>query len=103
MNNLNTCYYSPGTDQHSTCTHPHYCIFNPNRIDLEKNITKLENELHQRINELNFIKKEGTNNSADYEVTKNRIRYLNADLERLRKHRENIIKMEVKEYGFIQL
>ena len=96
---LNTCYYSPGTDKHSCCTHPYYCIFNPNRTRLEKNITELENELHQRITDLKFIKNEGTSNSADYNMTKARIKYLNADLEHLRKHRENIIKKEVKAYG----
>ena len=98
----NTCYYSPGTDKHSCCTHQHYCIFNPNRIQLETNITQLENELHQRIKDLKFIKNEGTSNCADYEATKNRITVLNTDLEHLRKHRDKIIEnKEVKGYGFI--
>ena len=92
MSKINTCYYSPGEDHHATCTHPHYCIFNPNRIRLETDITKLENELHQRIHDLKFIKNEGTNNSADYEVTKERIKILNTDLEHLRKFRNKIIE-----------
>ena len=102
MQNVNTCYYSPGTDQHSCCTHPHYCIFNKNRINLETNITQLENELHQRIHDLKFIKNEGTNNSADYEATKERIKILNTDLEHLRNHRNKIIEnKESIGYGFI--
>ena len=102
MSKINTCFYSSGDDKHECCTHPHYCIFNQNRINLETDITKLENELHQRIYDLKFIKNEGTNNSADYEVTKERIRILNTDLEHLRKHRNKIIEnKEVKGYGFV--
>lgn len=99
--NYNTCYYSPGDDKHSCCTHPHYCIFNPNRIRLETDITSLENELHQRIKDLKFIKNEGTENCADYEATTNRIRILNEDLDHLRKFRNKIIEnKEVQGYGF---
>lgn len=99
--NYNTCYYSPGTDKHSCCTHPHYCIFNKNRIRLETDLTSLENELHQRITDLKFIKNEGTPNCADYEATTNRIRILNEDLDHLRKFRNKIIEnKEVQRYGF---
>ena len=102
MSKINTCYYSPGDDKHATCTHPHYCIFNKNRIQLETNITQLENELHQRIHDLKFIKNEGTNNCADYEATKNRIRILNEDLEHLRNFRKKIIEnKESNGYGFV--
>lgn len=45
MVDLNTCYYSPGTDKHNTCTHTHYCIFNKNRTKLETQITQLENKI----------------------------------------------------------
>ena len=104
MQKLNTCYYSPGTDRHECCTHQHYCIFNPNRIRLETNIIKLENELHQRIHDLKFIKNEGTNNSADYEATRERITILNTDLENLRKSRKKIIEnKEVKGYGNMEI
>ena len=102
MSKINTCYWSPGEDKHSCCTHPHYCIFNPNRIRLDKNIHDLETELHKRINDLNFIKKEGTSNTADYKTTKARIKYLNADLEHLRKHKNKMIKNEVKAYGYLE-
>ena len=100
MSKINTCYYSPGEDKHAACTHPHYCIFNQNRINLETDILKLENELHQRIHDLKFIKNEGTNNCADYEATTNRIKILNKDLENLREFRNKIIEKEVKGYGF---
>lgn len=102
MLKVNECYYSPGEDKHECCTHPHYCIFNKNRIQLETDITKLENELHQRIYDLKFIKNEGTNNSADYKATKERIKILNTDLEHLRNHRNKIIEnKESIGYGFI--
>lgn len=101
MSKINTCYYSPGDDKHSCCTHPHYCIFNKNRERLETDINKLENELHQRIHDLKFIKNEGTSNCADYEATKNRIRVLNEDLEHLRNFRNKIIEnKESKGYGY---
>ena len=101
MNDLNTCYWSPGDDKHATCTHQHFCIFNPNRIRLDNDIHKLETELHQRITDLKFIKNEGTNNCADYESTKARITLLNRDLEILRKNRKKIIEnKEVRAYGF---
>ena len=45
LEKINTCYYSPGTDKHTCCTHQHYCIFNPNRTELERQITSLENEI----------------------------------------------------------
>ena len=47
MIELNTCYYSPGTDKHTCCTHTHYCIFNKNRVKLETQITQLKNTLNQ--------------------------------------------------------
>ena len=102
MSKINTCYWSPGEDAHNCCTHQHYCIFNKNRIRLETDINQLENELHQRIHDLKFIKNEATNNCADYEATKNRIKILNTDLEHLRNHRNKIIEnKEAKGYGFI--
>lgn len=101
MSDINNCYYSTGTDKHSCCTHQHYCIFNENRIRLETDITQLENELHQRIHDLKFIKNEGTKNSADYKATKERITILNTDLDNLRKFRKEIIEnKEVKGYGY---
>ena len=103
MINYNECYYSPGPDKHSCCTHPNYCIFNPKRIQLEKSIHSLEQELHYRNKSLEFTKKEGTSNTIDYETNKNRIKILNEELTRLREFKNKIIKKEVKAYGFIQL
>jgi hypothetical protein len=45
MKDLNTCFYSPGTDKHECCTHTQYCIFNQNRTELETQITQLENQI----------------------------------------------------------
>ena len=62
----------------------------------------MENELHQRIKDLKFIKNEGTNNCADYEATTKRIKILNEDLNNLRTFRNKIIEnKESKGYGFI--
>ena len=103
MIDYNYCNYSPGPDKHSCCKHPTYCIFNPKRIQLEKSIQSLKKELDYRNKCLQFIKKEGTFNCADYEQTKKRIRILNNDLKKLREFKNKIIEKEVKEYGFIQL
>ena len=40
----NICRYDEGC-KHELCKHPYYCIFNPKRVELEKQITNLENEL----------------------------------------------------------
>ena len=45
MKDINTCFYSPGTDKHECCTHTQYCIFNNNRTELETQITQLENQI----------------------------------------------------------
>ena len=58
--NLNDCSYSPikpNTLQmqdstisiitpHDQCLHPHYCVFNQNRISLESQIIQVENKLN---------------------------------------------------------
>lgn len=103
MIDYNECNYSPGDDKHSCCTHPHYCIFNPKVIQLENSIHSMQIELHYRNKCLQFIKKEGTPNCADYEQTKKRIKILNNDLNRLREFKNKIIKNGGKTYGFIQL
>lgn len=96
MIDYNKCNYSPGKNPHSTCTHPHYCIFNKNRIELEKNIQELEKELDDKIYSLNFIKKEGTHNSRTPDEIKNRIKILNEDLYRLKEFKNKMIKKEDK-------
>lgn len=100
MIDYNECNYSTG-EKHSCCTHPNYCIFNSKRIQLEKSIHALEQELHYRNKSLEFIKKEGTSNTIDYETNKSRIKILNEELKRLREFRNKIIEKEVKAYGFI--
>ena len=92
MIDYNECNYSPGKDKHTLCTHPHYCIFNKKRIQLEKNIHELEKELHDKIHSLNFIKKEGTDNSENPDEIENRIKILNEDLNKLKKFRNKMIK-----------
>ena len=40
----NTCYYNEGS-KHELCKHKHYCIFNENRIQLEKQIQELQQKI----------------------------------------------------------
>ena len=62
MKDLNTCFYSPGTDKHQYCTHTHYCIFNQNRVELETQMTQLKNT----INEYKKIKEAAINGETIY-------------------------------------
>ena len=97
----NTCYYSPGQhDHHSCCTHQHYCIFNENRITLEKQINNLSNELHYHTKALNALKTGRNYTNANYKVTKERIKLLNEDLGNLRNFEKKIKNKEVKGYGY---
>lgn len=98
--NYNTCYYSPGT-RHSCCTHSYYCIFNNNRINLENQINTLSNELHMHINNLNALKNGKTYTNANYGETKESIKLLNDDLNRLREFEKRIKNKEVKGYGYM--
>lgn len=97
----NTCYYSPGdNDKHSCCTHPHYCIFNNNRINLESQIHSLEKELHSHIQSYTALKTGRNYTNADYRQTKEAIKLLNEDLNNLRGFKEKIKNKEVKGYGY---
>ena len=95
----NTCYYSPGTKQHATCTHPHYCIFNKHRVSLEKQIHQLSQELQKHIQNLKSIKHGRNYTQANYNETKEAITILNNDLMRLRTFEKNIKKYGGKGYG----
>lgn len=96
----NTCYYSPGHDKHSCCTHQHYCIFNPNRIELENQINDLSNDLHSHIQSLNALKTGRNYTNANYRETKEAIKLLNEDLGNLREFEKKIKNKEVKGYGY---
>ena len=96
----NTCYYSPGSDKHSCCTHPHYCIFNQNRIELETQINNLSKELHSHIQSWNALKTGREYTNANYRETKEAIKLLNEDLNMLREFEKKIKNKEVKGYGY---
>lgn len=96
----NTCYYSPGTDKHSCCTHLHYCIFNKNRINLENQINNLSNDLHTHIQSWTALKTGKNYTNADYKETKEAIKLLNNDLNRLREFEKKIKNKEVTGYGY---
>lgn len=95
----NTCYYSPGHDKHSGCTHQHYCIFNLNRIELEKQINDLSNDLHSHIQALHALKTGRNYTNANYRETKEAIKLLNEDLGNLRDFEKKIKNKGVKGYG----
>ena len=99
--NHNECNYSKG-NQHDCCKHPSYCIFNKHRINMENMIHQLEIEQHQLNKDLEFINEEATDNCANYNDTISRLKIVNADLNRMKKFRANIIKKEDEKYGYFK-
>lgn len=98
---LNDCYYSPGEDKHTCCSHQHYCIFNKNRDVIERKITKLENSLDKLLtlknsNILSYYCVD------EYNSIINRIRLVRKDLHNLTQFKQKIINKEVTGYGFME-
>ena len=100
-NNINTCYYSKG-DKHSTCTHPHYCIFNKHVIQLEKQLTNLNNNLEKYNNILKNLKKNDIFTNETEESCKKKIKNIENDLIKLNKFKENILGKKEGLYGYQQ-
>ena len=111
---LNDCVYNPvkpntlkmekGTisiiSPHEFCNHKHYCIFNEKREDLERNITKLENELHESLRVKNLVI------NGEIDVPDNFINNLNRnvdnleyDLRNLNNFRLDVLHGKVSGYG----
>lgn len=95
---LYECWYQGGENHHDACTHPSYCIFNPNRWKLEKKIAQLEKELEVIEHQLMlyhdiYTVKSKEELEYEKEIVKN-------DLLQLRGFRMKIIDNEVKEYGY---
>ena len=100
MSGINTCYFSEGT-KHGCCTHQHYCIFNSNRINLEKEIGRLLKRLEHLELQLSNLRSGEYFTTANYSETKKEIKIIKTDLRNLRLFENRIIKKEIDGYGFI--
>ena len=100
MNGINTCYFSEGT-KHKCCTHQHYCIFNSNRIALEKQIGQLLRRLNHLELQLSNLRSGEYFTTANYDETKKEIQIIKTDLRNLRLFENRILKKEIDGYGFI--
>ncbi len=98
MNGINECYYSEG-DKHECCTHQQYCIFNSKRVELERQIMVLSDELHHHKQQLDNIRSGECYTNADYKDTKKKIRILKMDLRQLRLFQLKAINGEIDGYG----
>ena len=100
MNGINTCYYSEGS-KHQCCTHPHYCIFNKNRENLEKQIGNLLTKLNHLEQQLSNIRSGEYYTTSKYNETKKQIKIIRTDLKNLRIFENKILKKEIDGYGFV--
>ena len=97
----NKCYYSPGNkNPHTHCTHPTYCLFNQNRIKLETQLQTLKKRIQKLTYDYDFIRREGTTNSTDYETIKERIKILKEDYEKLNNFKDKIMENGREEYAY---
>lgn len=100
MMKLNNCYYSPGDDGHSCCTHQHYCIFNKKRWNLEKKITELTNELNKLKRLKNSYILGHYVGDVKYEDIIKKLDIVNSDISRLVKFKNRVLNKEVDGYGY---
>lgn len=98
---MNTCYYSDGS-KHKCCTHSHYCIFNPKRIELQDKITKLEKKLeHWRLQLSNFLTGEFYT-SESYATIKQNVKLTESDLRQMRLFEMKVLNGDIDGYGFLE-
>ena len=96
--NLNECNYSEG-GQHSTCTHPHYCIFNEKRWMLDKKIT----ELLKQYELLKIMKNSyvlGYYCNVDYDNVIKQLSVIKESIKRLIEFKCKILDKKVDGYGY---
>ena len=87
MTDENICYYSKG-NKHELCPHRNWCIFNPERIQLEKTIQKISLLLKQAEKQYNQQLINGDElifTEEDLEVIKN-------DLKNLKEYEKKVKK-----------
>ena len=108
----NICRYDDGV-KHELCKHQHYCIFNSRRVELEKRITALENDIEslEKLNnnllndELIYHKRfDEYYKSNNYVGLKNMVKNsLNTEREELislLRFKSNVLDGKVKGYGY---
>ena len=100
VSGVDTCYFSEGT-KHECCTHQHYCIFNTNRVNLEKEIGNLLSRLADLELQLSNLRTGEYYTTANYEDTKKQITIVKTDLRNLRQFENKILKKEIDGYGFV--
>lgn len=97
----NTCYYSEGS-KHECCTHQHYCIFNKNRIELEKTIMKNWRDYYALKELHNSYLKGYYCGNIDYSFLLKKMDLIKHNISRLVKFKQKIIDKEVDGYGILE-
>ena len=96
---MNTCYYSKGS-KHECCTHQHYCIFNENRWNLEKQLMKNWREYSELKRLHNSYLRGDYHGDIDYDFLMRKIGSVRQNISRLTQYRTEIIEGKVKGYGY---
>ena len=102
MSDENTCYYSPGDDKHECCTHQHYCIFNQNRVKLEKKITSNWREYYKLKRTYGSYLKGYYTGDVDYNFLLKKLKMVKSNISRLVAIKEKIIRGDIDGYGFVE-
>ena len=86
---------------HELCTHKHYCIFNEKREDLEKSITKLENDLNKSLRVKDMVIN-GEIDASDNFINglNRRVDNLQYDLRNLNNFRLDVLHGKIGGYGY---
>ena len=98
----NTCYYSRGS-QHKCCTHQHYCIFNKNRVKLEKQIGEAWRKYYDLKKLHDSYLKGYYTEDIDYRFLLKKIDLVKSNISRLVLIEKKIIDGDVNGYGFMDI
>lgn len=98
---MNNCTYSEG-GKHSQCEHPHYCIFNENRENLEQKIVESLKKYHELKKAYNSYLNNDVNDVSDYDYHLKKMKLVKNKLIRLMEFKEKIINDGVKGYGYME-
>ena len=98
---MNNCTYSEG-GKHSQCEHPHYCIFNENRENLERKITESVRKYHELKKSYNSYLNGDVNDVFDYDFHLKKMKLTRDKLIRLMEFKEKVISKGVKGYGYME-
>ena len=87
MTDENICYYSKG-NKHELCPHQNWCIFNPERIQLEKTIQKISLLLKKAEKQYN----QQLINGDELIFTEEDLESIKNDLKNLKEYEKKVIK-----------